>query len=556
MEKKAWWKESVVYQIYPRSFNDSNGDGIGDLKGIIEKLDYVKDLGVDVIWLCPIYQSPNDDNGYDISDYQGIMKEFGTMKDFDTLLEEAHHRGLKILMDLVVNHTSDEHAWFIESRKGEDPFYRDFYIWSKEKPNNWESYFGGFAWEYDETRKEYYLHLFSKKQPDLNWKNPNVREKVYEMMTWWLEKGIDGFRMDVINLISKMDGFPEGEPIPHTPYTEKNPYVVCGPHLHEYLKEMNQKVLSKYDIMTVGEALNITLEEGKKITDEREHELQMIFHFEHMNVEYPGKEKWTDKRFKLVDLKKILAKWQDGLKDHGWNSLYWNNHDQPRVVSRFGDDGEYWEPSAKMLATCLHLMKGTPYIYQGEEIGMTNVKFPSISDYRDIEILAAYDKYTKMLGYTHEQMMKCIYSFGRDNGRTPMQWNDSKNAGFTQGTPWIGVNPNYTKINVEKQLRDKNSILHYYKKLIKLRKSHEIIVYGDFKMLYEEDPNLFVYERILEGEKILVVLNFTKEEQTFNPPEEWLGKEAEVLISNYENEGKITEKTLKPYEAVAYLLKN
>lgn len=552
--KKTWWKESVVYQIYPRSFKDSNGDGIGDLGGIIEKLDYLKELGADVLWLSPIYQSPNDDNGYDISSYQEIMSEFGTMEDFDALLEGAHQRGLKIMLDLVVNHSSDEHDWFQMSRKKEANPCQDFYIWEKEKPNNWESYFGGSAWEYDEEKEMYYLHLFSKKQPDFNWDNHKLRQKIYEMMTWWMEKGIDGFRMDVINLISKVPEFPEGEVIEGTPYTEKAPYVVCGPHMHDYLKEMNEQVLCRYDMMTVGEGLGLDVDQARKITDENENELNMMFTFEHVNVEGDENGKWSDQRFDLVKLKEILAKWQEGLAGAGWNSLYWENHDQPRVVSRFGDDGVFWEESAKMLATCLHMMRGTPYIYQGEEIGMTNIRLKSVDEYEDIETKAAYERYTKYLGYSDEKMLSCIHAMSRDNARTPMQWEDSPHGGFTSGTPWFGVNPNYTKINAAAQVKDEASIFHYYKQLIQLRKRFEIIVYGDFQLLLPEDRNLFVYERSYEDQKLLTVCNFAAESIEFEVPDSYREKEAGILICNYEMAGYENVMQLRPYEARVYLL--
>lgn len=552
--KKTWWKESVVYQIYPRSFKDSNGDGIGDLGGIIEKLDYLKELGADVLWLSPIYQSPNDDNGYDISSYQEIMSEFGTMEDFDALLEGAHQRGLKIMLDLVVNHSSDEHEWFQMSRRKEANPCQDFYIWEKEKPNNWESYFGGSAWEYDEEKEMYYLHLFSKKQPDFNWDNPKLRQKIYEMMTWWMEKGIDGFRMDVINLISKVPEFPEGEVIEGTPYTEKAPYVVCGPHMHDYLKEMNEQVLSRYDMMTVGEGLGLDVDQARNITDENENELNMMFTFEHVNVEGDENGKWSDQRFDLVKLKEILAKWQEGLAGAGWNSLYWENHDQPRVVSRFGDDGVFWEESAKMLATCLHMMRGTPYIYQGEEIGMTNIRLKSVDEYKDIETKAAYERYTKYLGYSDEKMMSCIHAMSRDNARTPMQWEDSPHGGFTSGTPWFGVNPNYTKINAAAQVKDEASIFHYYKQLIQLRKRFEIIVYGDFQLLLPADRNLFVYERSYEDQKLLTVCNFAAESIEFEVPDSYREKEAGILICNYEMAGYENVMQMRPYEARVYLL--
>ena len=550
--KKTWWKESVIYQIYPRSFCDSNGDGIGDLNGITSKLDYLKELGIDVIWLSPVYASPLDDNGYDISDYQAILGDFGTMEDFDHLLAEAHKRNIRIVMDLVVNHTSDEHAWFLESRKGgEENPYKDYYIWRETPPNNWEAYFQGSAWEYDEARKMYYLHLFSKKQPDLNWDCEAVRKDVYKMMNWWMEKGIDGFRMDVINLISKAEGLPDGEKTP-LGYTEKRDFVVCGPHFHEYLQEMDREVLSKYDLMTVGECIDVSIEEAQKITGEDRHELNMVFTFDHMDVGNEGGCKWNTNRFALSELKSILNRWQMGLKENGWNSLYWDNHDQPRAVSRFGNDEMWWEESAKMLGTCLHMMKGTPYVFQGEEIGMTNIRMDAIDDYRDIETLNAYKVYTEQMGYTPEHMMDCLYAKSRDNARTPMQWDASANAGFTTGTPWIRVNPNYTKINAESQLRDEASIFNYYKELIHLRHESELIVYGEFELLCPEDEQIFAYRRYLGDEQLLVICNFSADEVQFTVPDILKGKKAELLIGNYAEAAYNEELTVRPYEAKVY----
>lgn len=553
--KQAWWKESVVYQIYPRSFCDSNGDGIGDLRGIISKMDYLEKLGVDVVWLSPVYKSPNDDNGYDISNYQDIMDEFGTLEDFDELLECAHSHGIRIVMDLVVNHTSDEHAWFAESRKSKDNPYRDYYIWREGKnggvPNNWESCFSGPAWEYDEATQMYYLHMFSKKQPDLNWENETVRQEVYKMMTWWLEKGVDGFRMDVISMISKTPGLPDGEPIPGTPYGDAGPYTTNGPRVHEFLQEMNREVLSKFDIMTVGETPAVTVEEAKKYTGSQRNELNMVFQFEHMDVDSDGT-KWTDKRFDLVKLKDIMSKWQTGLHKDGWNSLFWDNHDQPRVVSRFGNDKEYWEKSAKMLATCLHMLQGTPYIYQGEEIGMTNVAFQDISEYRDIETINAFREFTQERGVAPEDMMRYIHKKSRDNARTPMQWNGEEGGGFTTGTPWIAMNPNYKTINVESQLEDEKSIFHYYQKLIRLRKEHKVIVNGEYQLLCPESEELFAYLRTSQEENLLVVCNFTENQVPFALPEQCKMEKAEVLISNYEDAACQEQLKLRPYEAVVF----
>lgn len=552
--KKAWWKEAIVYQIYPRSFCDSNGDGIGDLNGITSKLDYLKELGIDVIWLSPVYKSPNDDNGYDISDYEAIMTEFGTMDDFDKMLSEAHKRGIKIVMDLVVNHTSDEHPWFVESRSSKDNPKRDYYIWKEGKngkePNNWGSAFSGPAWKYDEKTDMYYLHLFSVKQPDLNWENQKVRKEVFDMMTRWCKKGIDGFRMDVISLISKPEGFPDAKVVGL--YGDMN---ICanGPKVHDYLKEMNQKVLSKFDIMTVGETAGVTLDEAKRYANSEGSELNMVFQFEHMNLDSGEKFKWSTKHIPLVPLKENLTKWQLGLDDVAWNSLYFCNHDQPRIVSRLGDDSdEFRELSAKCIATCLHMMQGTPYVYQGEELGMTNTVFNSVDDFRDLESVNAYRELIESGLYTKEDMFPKIAHKSRDNARTPMPWDTSENAGFTTGTPWLALNPNYNKINVADQLKRENSVFHYYQKLIKLRKEYEIIVYGKYELLLPDDEHIFAYVRTLGNQKLLVVCNFSKTEQKFD----FSGYEnAKVLISNYD--GNISEKaTLKPYSAIALLLDN
>ena len=552
--KKAWWKEAVVYQIYPRSFCDSNGDGIGDLNGITSKLDYLKELGIDVIWLSPVYKSPNDDNGYDISDYEDIMTEFGTMDDFDKMLAAAHERGIKIVMDLVVNHTSDEHPWFVESRSSKDNEKRDYYIWKEGKnvkePTNWGSAFSGPAWKYDEKTDMYYLHLFSVKQPDLNWENPKVRKEVFDMMTRWCEKGIDGFRMDVISLISKPEGYPDAKVVGL--YGDMG---ICanGPKVHDYLKEMNEKVLSKFDIMTVGETAGVTLEEAKKYANTDGSELNMVFQFEHMDLDGGEKFKWSTKPMPLVPLKENLSKWQKGLDGVAWNSLYFCNHDQPRIVSRLGDESDaYRELSAKCIATCLHMMQGTPYIYQGEELGMTNTVFNSVDDFRDLESINAYRELVESGLYTDEDMFPKIAHKSRDNARTPMQWDASENAGFTTGTPWIAVNPNYKKINVADQLKREDSVFHYYQKLIRLRKENEIIVYGNYELLLPEDENIFAYTRTLGNQKLLVVCNFSKSEQRFD----FSGYEnAKVLISNY-NRDAGEDGILKPYEATVLLLEN
>jgi oligo-1,6-glucosidase len=560
---KTWWKEAVVYQIYPRSFMDGNGDGIGDLQGITSKLDYLKDLGIDVIWLSPVYKSPNDDNGYDISDYRDIMDEFGTMRDFDVMLAEAHQRGIKIMMDLVVNHSSDEHSWFKESRKSKENPFRDYYIWREARkdgvlPNNWGACFGGSVWEYDETTDSYYLHLFSKKQPDLNWENPGLRREVYEMMSFWLDKGVDGFRMDVINFISKVEGLPDGEKKRGHKFGDGIPYCLNGPKIHDYLQEMNQEVLSKYDIITVGEMPGVNVEQAKLYTGMDRNELNMVFHFEHVSLGDGEFGKWSPRVWKLTELKKIFSRWQYGLKEEGWNSLYWSNHDQPRAVSRFGNDNrDYRERSAKMLATCLHMHQGTPYIYQGEEFGMTNVSFASISDYRDIETLNAYRDLVEEGELGREEMMEAIYQRSRDNARTPVQWSDDANGGFSSGTPWISVNPNYQEINAKRAVNDPVSIYHYYKKLIQLRKEHEIIVYGSYDLLREEDEQIYAFTRTLGNQKLLVICNFSECRPTFALPETISYSSNELLISNYDVNGEehIQNITLRPYEARVYYFK-
>ena len=551
--EKRWWKESVVYQIYPRSFCDSNGDGIGDLNGITGKLDYLKELGIDVIWLSPVYKSPNDDNGYDISDYQAIMDEFGTMEDFDRMLATAHEKGIKIMMDLVVNHTSDEHKWFIESRKSTDNPYRDYYIWRPAKedgslPNNWGSCFSGPAWEYDKTTDMYFLHLFSKKQPDLNWDNPAVRQDVFDMMNWWLKKGVDGFRMDVISLISKEPGLPDKEPGING-YATFN-VSANGPHVHEYLQEMRQKALNNADTITVGECSGVTLEEAKKYARSDEKELNMVFQFEHMDVDSDEKTgKWTTRKMDLRDLKGILTRWQKGLQDIAWNSLYWENHDQPRSVSRFGNDSdEYREISAKMLATCIHMMQGTPYVYQGEELGMTNCPFNTLDNFRDLESINAFHELTEQGKMTKEDMMAAIGYKGRDNARTPMQWDDSAYAGFSTANPWIMVNPNYTKINAKDQVNREDSVFKYYQKLIKLRHESELIVYGTYDLILDDDKDIYAYIRTLGDEKLIVYCNFSENTREVEIPEEFVNGKA--LISNY-SDAKVNHKiTLRPYEAI------
>ncbi len=555
---KQWWKESVVYQIYPRSFNDSNGDGIGDIKGITEKLDYLKELGIDVVWLSPVYKSPNDDNGYDISDYRKIMDEFGTMEDWEEMLAGMHQRGIRLVMDLVVNHSSDEHAWFTEARKSKDNPYRDYYIWREGKegqpPNNWGSFFGGSAWEYDEESEEYFLHLFSKKQPDLNWENEKLREEVYDLMKFWLDKGADGFRMDVINLISKTPGFPDAEVTSDSAYQWGGDYFVNGPKFMDYMNEMNEKVLSKYDAMTVGEMPMATPEDGKRYTNEESGIVNMLFQFEHMDVTSGPGGKWDQQPWKLTDLKHIISKWQTELHGTGWNSLYMENHDQPRSVSVFGDDQQYRVESAKMLAAWLHFLQGTPYIYQGQELGMTNVYFDSIEDYEDIETLNMYQEEVGERGAKPEDVLKAIHKKGRDNARTPMQWNDQQNAGFTSGIPWLKVNDNYPEVNAQKALSDENSIFYFYKNLIRLRKELPVMIHGDYQLLLEENENLYVYTRSFDGTTLLVAANFSKETCELKLPEILNG--GKLLVHNYSDVANQlhNESSMRPYEVKVYML--
>lgn len=550
MEEK-WWQRSVVYQIYPRSFQDSNGDGIGDLVGITKRLPYIAGLGADVIWLSPVYASPNDDNGYDISDYRAIMKEFGTMEDFDRMLETAHSLGLRIVMDLVVNHTSDEHRWFRESKKSKDSPYRDYYIWRDGKdgaePSNQGSCFGGSAWEYDETTGQYYLHLFSKKQPDLNWDNPKVRDEVFDMMDWWLKKGIDGFRMDVISLISKNQKFPDGK-VQVGGYSSFAD-VATGPHEHEYLQEMNRRVLSKYDLMTVGECPGVSPEKARQYANLEGTELSMIFQFDHTSVDVDPKlgRYGAVVPLNLVRLKEAMARWENILEGYAWNSLYWDNHDQPRIVSRWGNDSEeYRALSAKMLAACLHMMKGTPYVFQGEELGMTNYPWTSIDQINDIESRGNSQVLVDRGIITEEERMKVMRANSRDNARTPMQWDASPNAGFTTGHPWLPVNPNYRTINAEAEVMDPDSVFSFYKKLISYRKQSDLVVHGSFTMLEEDNPSLFVYKRELGDQKMLVICNFTDQSVEYSIPEEFSGAREE--IDNYpENGAEIPE--IRPYEA-------
>ncbi len=560
--KKEWWKEAVVYQIYPRSFKDTDGDGVGDLKGIISKLEYIKSLGIDVVWLNPIYGSPNADNGYDISDYQSIMKEFGTMEDFDALLKGMHEKGLKLVMDLVVNHSSDEHKWFQESKKSRDNPYRDYYHWwpaEKGKPAFRPGAFevDGSGWRYDKTTNAYYLHYFSYKQPDLNWENPKVRQEIYKMMNWWFKKGIDGFRMDVIPFIAKDTTFPviTQEELNKNYEGRWDVYMASGPHLHDYLHEMNKEVLSKYDVMSLAEGAGMLKSTALNFVDEDREELNMGYHFDGVNLGYvPGYFKKMNPNWSLVEFKKIYSDWDAVYKTKGWGTIYLGNHDQPRMVTRWGNDvPEFREYSSKMLTTFLLSMKGTPYYYYGDEIGMTNAKFDKIEDYRDIETIAEYEK-IKTTGGDLNQFIEDQKSGGaRDNGRTPMQWNASNNANFTAGEPWLSVNKNHADINVEIQDKDPNSILNYFRKMVKLRKENDVLIYGAYQLLDEANNETYTFTRTLNGRKVLVLLNFTEHDSKVVLPE--ISKIPEVLINNYET-ADITENTitLQPYQAILFKL--
>ncbi|OIL39950.1 glucohydrolase [Oenococcus oeni] len=556
MSKKQWFKDTVVYQVYPMSFQDSDNDGIGDLPGITKRLDYIKKLGADVIWLNPIYESPNKDNGYDIANYRAINPEYGSMNDFDDLLNKAHQLNLKIMMDLVVNHTSDQHHWFQESKKTKDNPFSDFYIWRDpvdgHEPNNWLAAFGGSAWTYVPERKQYYLHLFATGQPDLNWENPDVRQAVFDIERFWLDKGVDGFRMDVINLISKPKGLPD-VPEPATAGKTMD-FVADGHRLNEFLSQMNSELLSKYDTITVGEMPGSTTEDAIKYTGLNSHELNMVFQFEHVGLS-PNPDvrlgKWNDQPAKLTELKASLNRWQTGLDGKGWNSLYWNNHDQPRAVSRFGnDDPKYRVLSAKMLATTLHLMQGTPYVYQGEELGMTNAHFTKLNQYEDIESINFYHELVEQEKIVDgPTMLKYLANISRDNARTPMQWNDKNNAGFSSAKPWFALNPNYKSINVEDSLADKNSVFYYYQKLIKLRHNNEIIKYGSFEEIDPDDDQVYAYRRHYEGKTLLLISNFTDKIVSRDYGQ---SNASSLLIDNYEDD-KVNE--LRPYEAKAYLFK-
>ena len=550
--QKKWWKEAVAYQIYPRSFMDSNGDGIGDLQGVISRLDYIKGLGIDVIWICPMYKSPNDDNGYDISDYQDIMDEFGTMNDFELLLEEVHKREMKLIIDLVINHTSDEHPWFIESRSSKDNDKRDWYIWRDGKdgkePNNWESIFSGSAWEYDENTEQYFMHIFSRKQPDLNWENKKMRQEVYAMINWWLDKRIDGFRIDAISHIKKEDGLedmPNPKGLKYVPSFDKQRNVKG---IHKYLKELKENTFDKYDIMTVGEAGGVAVEEAHLWVGEDDGKFNMIFQFEHAQL-------WSAEANKTPDMKgfkKVLSKWQKGLENNGWNALFIENHDLPRVVSTWGNDKEYWHESATSLAVMYFMMQGTPFIYQGQEIGMTNVKFEKIEDYNCVGTRNMYEIQRKQ-GVPHEELMEIIWATCRDNSRTPMQWDESANAGFSTGKPWIGINPNYIEVNVEKQEKDPNSILNFYKKMILLKKQDDLFVYGVYDLILEDHEKIYAYTRSLDNEKAVIICNLTEEETVYEYKNIELTYD-ELLLSNYDvaYHEKSTNFVLRPYETRIY----
>ena len=549
---KTWWKEAVCYQVYLRSFMDSNGDGIGDLPGLISKLDYLKELGIDVIWVSPFYKSPNADNGYDISDYQSIAKEFGEMADVERLLLEAHQRGMKVILDLVLNHTSDEHPWFIESRSSRNHPKRDWYIWrdgrNGREPNNWESIFSGSAWKFDEGTNQYYLHIFAEKQPDLNWRNKQVRQALYEIVNEWLDKGIDGFRIDAITHILKRDGLPDVTSSHSRQYSPTFEMYTNQDGILDYLRELKEKTFSRYDVMTVGEANGVSSNQAEDWVGEQNGVFNMIFQFEHLGLWKRGHGEEPD----VAGLKRTLTKWQKGLHQRGWNALFFENHDQPRSVSTWGDDGQYWRESAKMLGALYFFMQGTPFIYQGQEIGMTNVQFSSIDDYDDIGMKNFYDLETAK-GRPHEEIMQVIWRSGRDNSRTPMQWNDSSQAGFTTGKPWMKINPNYRTINVEEQKRDSQSIYHFYKKMIELRKKYQVFVYGEYDLLGEEQSDIYIYERKMHDVCTKVICNFSKVDCRIDSLN-WLGME--LLLSNYNRSTEEEEEYFHPYEIRIYLSKD
>ncbi|MFQ6179978.1 alpha,alpha-phosphotrehalase [Bacillus paranthracis] len=546
------WHKSVVYQIYPKSFNSYYNKETGDIKGVTEKLDYLKELGVDYIWLTPIYQSPQNDNGYDVSDYYNIDPSYGTMEEFEELLEEAKARNIEIMLDIVVNHSSTEHKWFKEAKEDKNSPYRNYYIW-RDKKNNWQSKFGGSAWKYDEKTEQYYLHLFDETQADLNWENEKLREEVYDMMRFWLDKGVTGFRLDVINLISKDQQFLNDNG--STATSDGRKYYTDGPRVHEYLQEMNRNVFEGKDVITVGEMSSTTIDNCIKYSNPERNELSMTFSFHHLKVDYPNGDKWTKADFDFIKLKEIMSNWQIEMqKGGGWNALFWCNHDQPRIVSRFGNDEKYRNESAKMLATAMHMLQGTPYIYQGEEIGMTNPNFESIEQYRDVESLNIYDIKLEE-GLSKEEIIGILKQKSRDNSRTPMQWNEEMNSGFTTSTPWISVAENFKEINVEKALEDKESVFYHYKELIELRKTYDVITEGEYAILDENDPKIWAYTRTTESEVLLVINNFYGEEITYSVPAhvQLDGMQQEVLLSNYKDSSKdITNLDLRPYESIVY----
>ncbi len=559
MEKnfeQKWWHKSVVYQIYPKSFNDTTGRGQGDIKGITEKLDYLKKLGVEVLWLTPMYKSPQNDNGYDISDYYSIDESYGTMEDFEEMLREAHKRDIKIVMDIVVNHTSTENEWFKKSEEG-DPEYKDFYIWKDavngKEPTNWQSKFGGNAWKWSEKRKQYYLHLFDVTQADLNWENEKVRKKVYEMIKYWLNKGVDGFRFDVINLISKDQRFLNDDGSDTRFVPDGRRFYTDGPKIHEYLKEIHKEAFGENELLTVGEMSSTSLENCVRYSNPQEKELSMAFSFHHLKVDYPNGEKWVKAPFDFVELKKILSKWQIGMYEgNGWNATFWTNHDQPRALSRFGDDKNFHEKSGKMLATVLHGLQGTPYVYQGEEFGMTNPYFDKIEKYQDVESKNMY-KILRDKGLSEEEVLDILMQKSRDNSRTPVQWNDTKNAGFTSGTPWIGIPENYKKINAENALKDNNSIFYHYQNLIQLRRTEELLITGRYEDIDLENKKVYAYKRIGENEELIVISNFYDEVTEFDVKGLDLEK-AFILLSNYVQSPEIKEDKiiLKPYESIIF----
>jgi glycosidase len=584
--ERAWWKEAVVYQIYPRSFNDSDGDGVGDIQGIVEKVEYLDDLGVDVVWLCPVYESPNVDNGYDVADYRAILDTFGTMADWEELLEALHDRGIKLIMDLVVNHTSDEHEWFLKSRAGNEE-YEEYYIWrdgepvpeeeyerglydpadyglprdARERPpNDWESFFGGPAWTYDEGREQWYLHLFDRKQPDLNWEHEAVREEIFEMMGWWFEKGIDGFRMDVINLISKPDGLPDGED--DDAIVRGADQFVNGPRVHEYIREIHDRAVPD-DALTVGEMVEMTVDEATRFLGDDGDGMSMAFNFDHMRLDFgPEGGRWSRGEWTVADLRETISRWQTGLDGEGWNSLYLGNHDEPRMVSRFGDDGDYRKKSAKLLATLLYTLQGTPYLYQGEELGMTNYPFSSLAEVRDVDTLNNVEQLEREGRFTSsDDLLDLIRYRSRDNARTPMQWDSTRHAGFTDGEPWMPVNPNHDEINVEAARADDDSIWHFYRELIDLRHDEDVLVYGSYDLLLTDHDRLWLFTRTLRDdageveERTLTVLNVGSAETDFDPPASVAGEARELLASNYPVDSLSLEReTLRPWEARVYRL--